>query len=271
MSGQTDEPARGVRRLVPRSVLGRILLVATVVALIAGATTAALAAGSSRPTTGVVRGVVVYGPLIPVDPGSRVSWTTQKSDVFVYGAGATTRLRTVHTGADGRFSVTLEPGRYRLSAQPSGISTMPIPHPVTLTVRAGGSATARILLDSGVRFPANPTARPASGPSGGQWPYRQGLTGETRIGPVSPVSRPGQLNDKPYAAVLQVLRLDGGLAATVHSTADHGFTVALPAGAYIVEPLGTTPAFPRAAAPFGITVAPGAWQHLRVIYDSGIR
>ena len=167
--------------------------------------------------------------------------------------------------------MTLEPGRYRLSAQPSGISTMPIPHAVTLTVKAGGSATARVLLDSGVRFPANPTATPAQTPGGGPWPYRQGLTGETRIGPVSPVSRPGQQNDKPYAAVLQVLRLDGGLAATVKSTAGHGFAVALPAGAYIVEPLGSAPAFPRAAAPFGITLAPGAWQDVRVVYDSGIR
>jgi hypothetical protein len=120
-------------------------------------------------------------------------------------------------------------------------------------------------------FPANTTAAPAQAPSGGPWPYRQGLTGETRIGPVSPVSRPGQQNDKPYAAVLQVLRLDGGLAATVKSTAEHGFAVALPAGAYIVEPLGTTPAFPRAAAPFAITLAPGAWQDVRVVYDSGIR
>ena len=148
---------------------------------------------------------------------------------------------------------------------------MPIPHDVTVTVQAGGSATARILLDSGVRFPTNPTTRPVNVPSGGPWPYRQGLVGETRVGPVSPVSRPGQVNDKPYAAVLQVLRLDGGLAATVKSTTDHGFAVALPAGAYIVEPLGTTPAFPRAAAPFGITVAPGAWQDVRVVYDSGIR
>ena len=271
MSRQTDVSARGVRRLIPRSILGRILLLAAIVALITGATTATLASGGLRPTTGAVRGVVVYGPMIPVDPGSRVSWTTQKSDVFVYRAGASTRLRTVHTGADGRFSVTLEPGRYRLSAQPSGISTMPIPRAVTLTVKAGGSAAARILLDSGVRFPANPTATPTQAPGGGPWPYRQGLTGETRVGPVSPVSRPGQQNDKPYAAVLQVLRLDGGLAATVKSSADHGFAVALPAGAYVVEPLGTTPAFPRAAAPFGITVAPGVWQDVRVVYDSGIR
>jgi hypothetical protein len=79
------------------------------------------------------------------------------------------------------------------------------------------------------------------------------------------------VNDKPYAAVIQVLRLDDRLAATVHSTAEMGFAVALPAGAYIVEPLGASPAFPRAAAPFSITVAPGAWQSVRVVYDSGIR
>ena len=271
MSGQTEVPARGVRRLLPRSVLGRILLLTAVAALIAVATTAALAAGGSRPGSGTVHGVVVYGPMIPVDPGSRISWTTQKSDVFVSRAGASTRLRTVHTGVGGRFSMTLEPGRYRLSAQPSGISTMPIPHDVMLTVKSGGSASVRILLDSGVRFPANPTATPARAPGGGPWPFRQGLTGETRIGPVSPVSRPGQQNDKPYAAVLLVLRPDGGLAAIVKSTAEHGFAIALPAGAYIVEPLGTTPAFPRAAAPFGVTVVPGAWQHVRVVYDSGIR
>ena len=270
MSGQTDGSARGVPRLVPRSVLGRIVVLAAVVALIAGVTAAALGVGAT-PATGTVRGVVVYGPLLPVDPGSRISWTTEKSDVFVYRPGASAKLRTVHTGPDGRFAITLAPGRYRLSAQPSGISTMPIPHDVTLTVKGGVTAGARILLDSGVRFPANPTARPTSVPSGGPWPYRQGLTGETRIGPVSPVSRPGQVNDKPYAAVLQVLRLDGGLAATVHSTAQSGFAVALPAGSYIVEPLGASPAFPRAAAPFGITVAPGAWQAVRVVYDSGIR
>jgi hypothetical protein len=271
MNAQTDRSARGVRRLVPRSALGRILVLAAVVALIAGVTAAALSAAGTTPSAGTVRGVVVYGPLLPIDPGSRISWTTEKADVFVYGPDASAPLRTVHTGSDGRFAITLGPGRYRLSAQPSGISTMPVSHDVTLTVTAGGTAHARILLDSGVRFPANPTARPARVPSGGPWPHHQGLVGQTRIGPVSPLTRPGQVNDKPYAAVLQVLHLDGGLLATVHSTTQHGFAVALPAGTYIVQPLGGGPVYPRAAAPFSISVAPGAWQAVRVVYDSGIR
>jgi hypothetical protein len=146
MNAQTDRSAHGVRRLVPRSVLGRILALAAVVALIAGVTAAALGVGST-PAAGTVRGVVVYGPRLPIDPGPGISWTTQKSDVFVYRPGASAPLRTLHTGPDGRFAITLAPGRYRLSAQPSGISTMPIAHPVTVTVTAGGTANARILLE----------------------------------------------------------------------------------------------------------------------------
>jgi hypothetical protein len=264
-----EQPSRGPQALFVASRGARLLLVAAVVvALIVGGG-AAIAAGS-HPQTGTVSGVVVYGPMLPVDPGAPVSWPPEQAVVSVFKPGDTTPLLTMRTGADGRFAIHLAPGRYRLSAQPAGVSILPICHDVIVNITAGGARHVRLWLDTGLRFPPAAGVRPADEPAGVTLYYHQGLVGTTRRGPITPVAQPGQPNDAPCAATLRVYRLDGTLVATVHSRAKSGFWVDLPAGRYVVDPRSDAAAFDH-AAPFSIRIPRGAWRSVTIMFDTGIR
>ena len=251
----------GRRRLFsPRRPLVALLLAGALVVIVA---VAALAA-ESRPASGAVTGVVVTGPLIPVDPGSPVGWTPTQAEVRAYRAGTAALVSTTHSDAAGSFTLSLAPGSYRLTARISG-TAQPRKAAVEVTVTAGGTRTARILLDTGVRFPANQGAAcTAPGPS------HQGISGSVRIGPLRPVSTPGQPDTKPYAARFSIYRLDGTPVATLTSDGRGVFSAALAPGHYIVQPGARGPLFPR-AAPFSIVVREGQWRCVTIVYDSGIR
>ena len=272
MPNESKEASSGGRtRLFPVSRVGRLLLVSAVIVAIAASTAAAIAAAGSHPQTGTVTGIVVYGPMLPVDPGAGVSWPPQKAVVSVFKPGETAPLLRHRTGADGRFAIHLAPGRYRLSAQPAGVSTLPISHDVTVTLATGDTRRVRIWLDTGVRFPPASGVRPANKPTGVPLHFHQGIVGATRRGPISPVAQPGQPNDAPCAATLRVYRPNGALVAVVRSSAETGFYVDLPVGRYVVEPRSTSAASFDHAAPFSIRIARGAWRSVTVVFDTGIR
>lgn len=230
---------------------------------------APLAHATRQAASATVTGVVVNGPLIPNDPGVGVAWPPLKAVVWAYRHGETTPLRTLHTGADGRFSVTLPPGRYRFSAQPEGVSTMPICHVVNLRLHARDTAHVRLWLDSGLRFSPIAGVTPGTAP-GGHFRYRQGLEGSTRRGPIAPVASPDEPNDEACAATLDVYHLNGSPAAAVHSSAVEGFVAALPAGRYVVDPHSAASSFDR-AAPFSIDVPRETWLSFTITFDTGIR
>jgi hypothetical protein len=262
-----QEPA--ARRRLPGALLRqRSIRIAAVVVLLGAVAGAALATTASAARTGTVRGVVVLGPMIPVDPGSPIVWIPEKTAVSVVKSGSPV-LMVTPSDANGRYALRLTPGRYRLTARWPG--TTVVSHVVTLTVRAGGSYEVRLWLDNGVRFPANATAKAVAGPSGRHLRYDQGIVGVTTLGPLAPVGRPRQANDKRYAATLLVWHDNGAPAATVQSSAKDGFIVALPVGRYIVEPRGSRPALYPRAAPFSVTVKRNSWQTMTVVYDTGIR
>jgi len=266
-----QESPHRLRVRVPASRVGRLLLLGAVGLALAVGVTAAIAAAGAHPQTGTVTGIVVYGPMLPVDPGPSVSWPPEQAVVSVFKPGETAPLLTQRTGADGRFAIRLAPGRYRLGAQPAGVSILPISHDVTVTIAAGDARHVRLWLDTGVRFPPASGVKPADEPGGVPLHFHQGIVGTTRRGPITPVVRPGQPNDAPCAATLRIYRLDGALVAAVHSSAKSGFYVDLPPGRYVVAPRSTGVAAFEHAAPFSIRVARGAWRSLTITFDTGIR
>ena len=266
-----EEPPSRPRPPRATSPGGRLLVVAAIVALVVLAAASTASAAGSRGRTGTVTGIVVWGPVLPIDSGEGISWPSQKSVVWVYAPGDQVPLHTRHTGADGRFTVRLAPGRYHLSAQPDGVSIMPICHDVTVTIVAGKARHARLWLDTGVRFAPASGVEPADEPTGVALHFHQGIVGTTRRGPVTPVVRPGEPNDAPCAATLRVYRPNGAPAAVVNSSAESGFFVDLRAGRYVVEPLSEVAGSIDRAAPFSIRIARRTWSSVPIVFDTGIR
>lgn len=257
----SDHDPAGRQGLSRRTLLGAVLLAGV---LVVAVTVTALAAGGAK-HPGTISGVAVTGPLIPVDPGSRVGWAPTQAKVLVYRTGTDTLVSSSQTGADGRFTLTVAAGSYRLVAQTSGTATRPTARPVTVTITAGGTAKTRLLLDTGVRFTADQGVVCAAPATGGQ-----GISGKVQIGPIQPVSTPGRSNTGPYAGRISIYHLDGTPAATLTSDKHGAFSVGLPAGAYIVQPAARGPVFPR-AVPFSINIETGQWRCVTILYDSGIR
>jgi len=99
---------------------------------------------------------------------------------------------------------------------------------------------------------------------------QQGIEGTVTIGPIRPVSRPGEIDSRPYVATLVIrARADNRIVATVTSAVDGTFRVSVPAGEYLIEPQGTSP-YPF-ARPQQVIVGPGKYMAVTVAYDSGIR
>jgi hypothetical protein len=271
--GGSREPTgpRSGRSAARGRTAARVLALVAAVALLAlGGAPQALAA---QPKTGLVRGVVVLGPFVPVSRGSAPAWPPEKAVVKIFRHGRTEALRTLRTGADGLFAVRLPAGSYRFTAEPAGPSTLPVPHDVRLRLRAGQSRHVRLWLDTGVRFPdATESGQTvgATDPPGGDQKYRQGVLGTTRRGPIVPTVRPGEPSDEPCDATLAFYRLDGRVAARPQSTKEAGFSVALPAATYIVDAGSAVSGFDR-AGPFTLHVPKGQWQSLTVNFDTGIR
>jgi hypothetical protein len=262
MPVRSDHDSARRRRSSRRTLLCAVVLAGV---LVVAVTVAALAAGRHTPAASTVTGTVVTGPLIPVDPGSPVGWTPTQAHVLAYRIGTDSLVSSSNSNADGRFTLTLAAGRYRLEARLSGAGARSSAHPVTVTVTAGATEKARLWLDTGVRFSANHGVVCAAPAQGGQ-----GISGSVQIGPTKPASTPGRPNTKPYAARISIYHLDGAPAAAVTSDKHGVFSADLPAGSYVVEPGAHGPVFPR-ARPFSITIQKGEWRCVTIVYDSGIR
>ena len=96
-----------------------------------------------------------------------------------------------------------------------------------------------------------------------------GIFGQVLLGPLSPVERLGQVNERPYEATVQVLGADGQLVAEFQSRADGTFRLELPPGTYRLEPT-PGPIYPRGEEQT-VTVQVGSLTRVVVRYDTGIR
>ena len=101
-----------------------------------------------------IAGRVVAGPTCPVErvpPDPRCAPRPLAARLRIRRTGGSTG-RVVRSGSDGRFRVSLRPGRYILTplAQPG--SPFPRPGPAqTVTVRAGLFTRVTVTYDTGIR------------------------------------------------------------------------------------------------------------------------
>jgi hypothetical protein len=107
------------------------------------------------------------------------------------------------------------------------------------------------------------------GPNG--VPLDSGIEGTVTIGPVCPVVQENSpCPDEPYAASIDIEDGDGDVLATATSGDDGQFRVDLVPGTYTLVPQPGDSGLPFAEEQ-EVEVAAGAYTHVEVQYDSGIR
>ena len=100
-------------------------------------------------------------------------------------------------------------------------------------------------------------------------PATSGIDGEVILRPVSPVERPGMVNQRPYQAFIGVENGAGRAVAEVRSDPDGRFRIILEPGTYVLHPESDA-IYPQAPAQT-VTVIKDRFTPVRVTYDSGIR
>lgn len=99
-----------------------------------------------------------------------------------------------------------------------------------------------------------------------------GIEGSVTIGPMCPVVQEGTpCPDQPYQADVVVRDDAGDVITTFRSAEDGTFRVALKAGSYTLDPQSPDGASLPYAAPVDVVVRSGAYTHVDISYDSGIR
>ena len=121
-------------------------------AALAAVLVACAPSASNAPGSGV-SGIAVAGPMCPVvtDPPQSGcnARPVEGAELVIVDEGGD-QAATVTTGADGRFTVALPPGSYRLQPQPvEGL--MGTAQELTFTVSSGEPADLTISYDTGIR------------------------------------------------------------------------------------------------------------------------
>ena len=99
-----------------------------------------------------------------------------------------------------------------------------------------------------------------------------GIDGTVTLGPNCPVVRADQpCPDKPYEATLVVRNAAGVVVARVQSNSAGRFSVDVPAGKYVIDPLAPGPGRYPVAGPVDVTVPAAARASAIVSFDTGIR
>jgi hypothetical protein len=128
-----------------RRILTGVAIAAAIAALLGPG---AASGSSSRPHSGL-RGRVLFGPTCPVQRPGQSCTRPYEATIRILREPAKRLVARARSGADGRFSVRLAPGRYLLEPQ----SGHPYPRgvPQTVTVQPKRYTNVTISYDSGIR------------------------------------------------------------------------------------------------------------------------
>lgn len=132
---------------------GRGVGLRTVAVLVLSATVTAVGAaacGAGGPR-GSLAGQVTLGPVTPVERLGGPPSTRPYAATIVVETPAGDTVRTVQSGGDGRFLVSLPAGSYRLVPRSPSGRPYPQAAPLDATVTAGRTTTVTIAYDSGIR------------------------------------------------------------------------------------------------------------------------
>ena len=107
----------------------------------------------------------------------------------------------------------------------------------------------------------------------GDPPTASGIEGVVIIQPTCPEAQNSDpCESAPFKTTLIIRELESGdEAATVQTAEDGTFRIALPPGAYIVEPVEPESFVAPFADPQIVTVHEGEYSAIEVVYDSGVR
>jgi len=130
----------------------RAAAVLAAVALVAGvATSLAAACGGASGPTGVLEGTVTLGPISPVEQvGGGPNTRPYAATIAVQTADGDV-VATVESGDDGRFTLRLAAGAYRLVPRSPEDQPLPYAAPLDVTIVAGETTAVEIPFDSGIR------------------------------------------------------------------------------------------------------------------------
>jgi hypothetical protein len=106
-------------------------------------------APAPAPVDGGIRGIVTLGPMSPVQVQGESSTKPYAVDLVIKPEGGRSAVARVKSGADGRFSVSLEPGTYVIRA--AATQSPPSLTPVTVTVEAHRFTEVTVPFDTGIR------------------------------------------------------------------------------------------------------------------------
>ena len=98
-----------------------------------------------------------------------------------------------------------------------------------------------------------------------------GLYGNITLGPINPVEREGEENDRSYQATISIKNQSGTREIGRFTSGEDGrFKVFLKPGTYLVDPLPGDSGFPF-AKPQLVTIEQDKFTEINIMYDTGIR
>ncbi|MEK7554945.1 MAG: hypothetical protein AAB518_03110 [Patescibacteria group bacterium] len=103
-------------------------------------------------TNGEVRGIVLLGPICPVEripPDPNCAPKPYQVSIDIYQIRGGYPLKRIETESDGTFSVTLAPGEYEF--RPAGETPFPICDRESVRVDSGLTSEIKLLCDTGIR------------------------------------------------------------------------------------------------------------------------